>query len=287
MARRHTKGQGVKRTYRIGRRRDSDIVVSDPSVSRDHAEMIVDGGDCFLTDRGSRLGTFALRDDGWHKIRQAWVEPDQPILLGDYETTSRALLDGIEPPRSVRADTARLLPGAIRRFVAVMAADVVGYSGMMAHDEAGTLARYRTLLSEVVDPAVARSKGRVFKTMGDGFLAEFSTPLMAMRCATTIQRASAVRGAAERAERRLHLRIGINCGDVISDGDDLFGDCVNLAARLESIAEPGGICLSAAARDLIGDALPFTYRDWGERAVKNIPTPVHAYHVDPDEAPAP
>jgi len=276
----------VKRSYRIGRRRDADIIVSDRSVSRSHADLVVDGeGGYFLTDCGSRLGTFVLRDGGWEPVRQVFVGPDEPILLGDFETTVRTLLDGVEASSGLRSTTARLLPGAKRRVAAVLAADVVGYSRMMAQDEAGTLARFRAAMAEAIQPAIDREGGRVFKTIGDGFLVDFPEAAAALRAAVEMQRALAQRNAAQPRSRRLRLRVGINVGSVIADADDLFGDGVNLAARLEGIAEPGCIAISEAVHDETVDAVELNFVDWGAQPLKNLPAPVRVFHVDPLDGP--
>lgn len=276
----------MKQSYRIGRRQDADIVVSDLSVSRSHADLVVDGeGSYFLTDCGSRLGTFVLRGDGWQPVRQAFVEADDPILLGDFETTVGALLAGVQKSSGIRSTTSKLLPGAKRRMAAIMAADVVGYSRMMARDEAGTLARFRAFMAELIQPAIDRAEGRVFKTIGDGFLVDFPAAPGAVRCGVEVQRGLAERNAALPCSQRLQLRIGINVGSVIADADDLFGDGVNQAARLEALAEPGCICISEAVHRDVAAELDLAYVDWGERELKNLPAPVRVYHIDPLDAP--
>ncbi len=276
----------MKRSYRVGRRGDADIVVSDSSVSRSHADLVVDGeGGYFLTDCGSRLGTFVLRDGAWEPVRQAFVGPDEPVLLGDFETTVRMLLDGVEANSGVRSNTAKLLPGAMRRMSAVLAADVVDYSRMMAQDEAGTLARFRAAMADAIQPAIDREGGRVFKTIGDGFLVDFPVAAAALRAAVEMQRALAQRNAAQPRLNRLRLRIGISFGSVIADADDLFGDGVNLAARLEGIAEPGCIAISEAVHEETVRAVDLNYVDWGPRPLKNLPAPVRVFHVDPLDGP--
>ncbi|MBY0334476.1 MAG: adenylate/guanylate cyclase domain-containing protein [Acetobacteraceae bacterium] len=170
-----------------------------------------------------------------------------------------------------------------RRLAAILAADVVGYARLVAADEDGTLARLRTLFREVVQPAVAAGRGRVFKLMGDAFLAEFPSAMEAVRAAATLQEAMAAREPEE-----LRLRIGIHLGDVVVEGGDLLGDGVNLAARLEGVAEPGGIAVSAAVADQVRGRVPFALEDLGERALKNIDRPVRAFRlVLPGAAPAP
>jgi adenylate cyclase len=170
-------------------------------------------------------------------------------------------------------------PGVERRLAAILAADVVGYSRLMEVDEAGTLARLKTVRLELIDPALTRCKGRVIKTTGDGMLVEFHSVTEALRCAVDFQQRMARRNRDMPASRTLLYRIGINLGDVIVEGDDIFGDGVNVAARLESIAQPGGICISAAVRDQVADRLEVGYEDLGDQHVKNIKRPIRAFKV--------
>src|SRR5579872_4899776 len=173
--------------------------------------------------------------------------------------------------------------GPERRLAAVVAADMVGFSRLMEVDEAGTLARLKTHRIELIDPAIAKNRGRIIKTTGDGMLLEFQSVVDAVTCAAEIQRRMARRNADVAPARMIQFRIGINLGDVIVDGDDIFGDGVNIAARLETLAEPGGICISAAVRDQVGDRLDIVYEDLGDRQVKNISRPVHVFKVVADK----
>ena len=167
-----------------------------------------------------------------------------------------------------------------RRLAAILATDVVGYSRLMEVDEAGTLARLKTVRLEVIDPAIMKCRGRIIKTAGDGMLMEFQSVTEALSCAVDFQERMARRNRDMPAARALLYRIGINLGDVIVEGDDIFGDGVNVAARLESIAEPGGICVSAAVRDQVGDRLDDVgYQDLGERQLKNINRAVRVFNV--------
>jgi adenylate cyclase len=166
-----------------------------------------------------------------------------------------------------------------RRLAAVLAADVVGYSRLMEVDEVGTLARLKTIRLELIDPAILKCKGRIIKTTGDGMLVEFQSVTEALRCAVEFQRRMALRNHDLPASRGLLYRIGINLGDVIVEGDDIFGDGVNVAARLESMAEAGGICVSAAVRDQVGDRLDIGYDDLGEQQFKNIHRPIRAFKI--------
>lgn len=168
---------------------------------------------------------------------------------------------------------------AERHLAAILAADIVGYSQRMEHDEVGTLRSLGDLRRNLIEPKVTEHRGRIFKTMGDGFLAEFVSVLGAVHCAVDIQRLMADRNLDLPQESRLLLRMGINLGDVFREGDDVFGDGVNIAARLESIAPPGGIYISRTACDPIRDRLAFDFTDLGEHQVKNITRPIHVFGV--------
>jgi adenylate cyclase len=166
-----------------------------------------------------------------------------------------------------------------RRLAAILAADVAGYSRLMGEDEDGTLARLKAIRRELADPKVKEHHGRIVKTIGDGLLLEFASVVDAVRCAVEVQREMAERNADVPPERRLELRMGINLGDIIKDGRDIFGDGVNVAARLEALAEPGGICISRVVRDQVRDKLDFAFEDMGEQQVKNIARPVRVHRV--------
>ena len=167
----------------------------------------------------------------------------------------------------------------VRRLAAVLAADVVGYSRLMGADEEGTYERLKAHLAELVHPKITQHRGRVVKNMGDGLLAEFASVVDAVRCAVEMQRGMAERNAGIAAPERIEFRIGINLGDVIAESDDIFGDGVNVAARLEPLAKPGGICVSRGVRDQVRDRLHYIFEDMGEQSVKNIARPVRVYHV--------
>src|SRR5215472_11493670 len=164
-----------------------------------------------------------------------------------------------------------------RRIAAILAADVAGYSRLMGADEEGTLAALKAIRRELADPRIAEHGGRIVNTTGDGLLVEFPSVVNAVRCAVEMQRGMAV--VAGPAEQRIQFRVGINVGDVLADGDDILGDSVNIAARLEGIAEPGGICLSAAAYEQIRGKLEIAVADMGEQDLKNIARPLHTYRV--------
>jgi adenylate cyclase len=174
-----------------------------------------------------------------------------------------------------------------RRLAAILAADVVGYSRLMAADEAGTLAALKAHRKEVIEPKIAEHDGRIVKLMGDGALVEFPSVVEAVKCAVEVQNGVAERNVDVPEDRRIAFRIGVNLGDIISEDDDIHGDGVNVAARLEALAEPGGICVSAPVRVQVEDKLPYAFDDLGEQQVKNIPRPVHVFRVVPDGPRAP
>src|SRR3954471_3522839 len=165
-----------------------------------------------------------------------------------------------------------------RRLAAILAADVAGYSRLMGIDEVGTARKLREHRT-VSDALIARHGGRIVKTTGDGLLLEFASVVDAVECAVAVQQVMEERNASVPRERRMLFRIGINLGDILIEGDDILGDGVNIAARLESIAEPGGICLSAAAFDQVREKVKVGFADLGEQSLKNIARPVRAYAV--------
>ena len=169
--------------------------------------------------------------------------------------------------------------GAERKLAAIMIADVAGFSRLMEHDESQTFARLCRLRDEVIQPKVVEHGGRLIKTTGDGFLAEFSSATVALKCGIDIQRNVVALEADRSCETRLRFRIGINVGDIIIDGGDVAGDGVNIAARLEPLAPPDGICISGYVREQIHDDLGVTFEDIGERGLKNIERPIHAFAV--------
>ncbi len=168
---------------------------------------------------------------------------------------------------------------ALRRLAAILAADVAGYSRLMGDDEEGTHQRLKAHLQELVSPKIAQHHGRVVKGTGDGLLAEFASVVDAVRCAVEVQRDMAERDADMPVDRRIEFRIGINLGDIIIEEEDIYGDGVNIAARLEALAEPGGICITRVVHDQVCDKLDFAFEDLGEQQVKNIARPVHVYRI--------
>ena len=171
-----------------------------------------------------------------------------------------------------------------RRLAAILAADVAGYSRLMGVDEEGTLERLKAVRRQLIDPKIREHRGRIVKTTGDGLLAEFASVVDAVRCAAELQRGMLDREPHMPEERRLRFRIGINIGDVIIDGGDIFGDGVNIAARIENECEPGGVCLSGSAFEQVRDKTGFSFDDLGEKRLKNINRPVRLYAVRPRES---
>jgi len=166
-----------------------------------------------------------------------------------------------------------------RKLAAILAADVVGFSRLMSRDEEGTLNRLKAHLGELVEPHIAAHRGRIVKRTGDGLLVDFASAVEAVRCAVAIQAGMADRNRIAQDDRRIEFRIGINLGDVIIEGEDIYGDGVNIAARLEALADPGGIFVSRAVRDSVRDKLGLVLEDLGEKPVKNIPRPVRVFRI--------
>ena len=168
---------------------------------------------------------------------------------------------------------------ATRRLAAILAADVAGYSRLIGVDEGGTLQALKAIRAELIDPTIAAHNGRLVKTTGDGVLIEFSSVVDALQCATEVQTGMVERNATTPANKRIEFRIGINVGDIVVEDGDIFGDGVNVAARLEGVAEPGGICVSARVQEDATGKLDLAFEDMGEPALKNIARPVRAYRV--------
>jgi adenylate cyclase len=166
-----------------------------------------------------------------------------------------------------------------RRLAAILAADVAGYSRLIGADEEGTLARLKAIRAELIDPKIAEHRGRLIKTTDDGLLVEFGSVVDALRCATEVQRAMAERNSGVPPDERIEFRIGINMGDIVVEDGDIFGDGVNVVARLEGLAEPGGICVSARVQEDAAGRLDLAFEDMGEQALRNIARPVRAYRV--------
>jgi len=166
-----------------------------------------------------------------------------------------------------------------RRLAAILAADVAGYSRLIGADEGDTLQALKAIRAELIDPTIAAHNGRLVKTTGDGLLVEFSSVVNALRCATEVQAGMAERCTDAPHDKRIQFRIGINVGDIVVEDGDIFGDGVNVAARLEALAEPGGICVSARVQEDAAGKLDLAFEDLGEQALKNITRPVRAYSI--------
>src|SRR5579862_3349260 len=166
-----------------------------------------------------------------------------------------------------------------RRLAAIVAGDIVGYSRLMEVDEEGTHVRVKRIQRDLIEPSIAEHKGRLVKTTGDGFFAIFDSPVEAVRCGIVIQQNMFGRNSLLTKEQRIEYRIGVNLGDVIIEGDDIYGDGVNIASRLESIAEPGEVYISGGIYELIKNKLVCGYESLGDRKVKNITDPVRVYRV--------
>jgi class 3 adenylate cyclase len=203
------------------------------------------------------------------RLNESWSQGKLNVTADRHAYSGTARLRGED--REWRAGRAQV--------AAIVAADIAGYSCLMGSDEAGTLARLKTLRQDLIAPAVAEHMGRIFKTTGDGLLIEFPSVVEAAVCAVEVQREMAARSVTTSAERRIELRIGINIGDIIIDDGDIYGDGVNVAARLEALAEPGGICVSRVVRDQVRDKLDLSFDDTGERRVKNIARPVRVFRI--------
>ena len=165
-----------------------------------------------------------------------------------------------------------------RRLAAILAADVVGFSRLMEQDETGTLAALKARRRDVVSPLIGKHQGRLVKVMGDGVLVEFASAVSAVQCAIDLQRDTAAANEKLPEDKRIVMRVGINLGDVIVEGSDLYGDGVNIAARLEALAEPGGICISAKVHDEVRGKIDATFDDCGDQQLKNMEAPVRAWH---------
>jgi len=173
-----------------------------------------------------------------------------------------------------------------RRLAAILAADVAAFSRLMEADEEGTLTRLRAIRAELFDPAIGAHNGRLVKTTGDGLLVEFSSVVNALRCATEVQARMAERNAPASMDQRIEFRIGIHQGDIVVEDGDIFGDGVNVSARLEGLAEPGGICVSARVQEDAAGKLDLAFEDMGAQALKNIARPVRVYRISAGPVPA-
>jgi len=267
--------------YRVGRSRSCDVQLNDESISREHAVIVPRGDNAFeLSDDGSMHGTFIEQDGAWVEVDDTVVvSGDVAVMFGRFQTTIGDLLIdyAVESDRTEGDPFERV--SRRRRLASIVAMDVVGYSAQMHVDETRTLAVLRDVRSGVLDPCLEEFTGRIFKEIGDGFMLEFNSVNDSVMFAVEIQRLMIERNAKAPEHRRMEFRIGINVGDVIVQGDDLMGEGVNIAARLEPMAEAGGICLSGVVRDLVKAKLDLGFKDLGQKKLKNIADPVRVYSL--------
>jgi class 3 adenylate cyclase len=227
-----------------------------------------------LRERSARIGIIMVTSASGMVDRVVGLETG----ADDYITKPFEPRELLARVRSVLRRGPERAASPARRIAAILAADVAGYSRLVGDDEEGTLARLRALRSELIDSVIEAHRGRIVRIMGDGLLVEFASAVDAVRCAVAMQRGMAA-AVNDPAERRIQYRVGINVGDVLAEGDDILGDAVNIAARLEGIAEPGGICLSAAAYEQVRGKLDIAVDDMGEQDLKNIARPLRTYRV--------
>jgi len=229
----------------------------------------------WLRERSGRIGIIMVTSAGDTVDRVVGLETG----ADDYVTKPFEPRELLARVKSVlRRGAAERDIGPARRIAAILAADVAGYSRLIGIDEEGPLVRLKAHRRELVDPEIGAHRGRIVKTTGDGLLVEFARAIDAVRCAVAVQRGMTA-AAAEPLDRQIQFRVGINVGDVLADGDDILGDSVNIAARLEAIAEPGGICLSAAAYEQVRGKIELAVADMGEQDLKNIARPLRTYRV--------
>jgi len=211
---------------------------------------------------------------------------DQRMSAKGHKRTSSPLrwvdASGTRPYHFLAGNGGVLVAGEQRRLAAIVFADVVGYSRLMGRDEAGTLSALKAVRREVVDPAISQHNGRIVKTTGDGLLVEFSSVVGAMRCVIEVQTAMGAKIASMISDQRIAFRFGVNLGDIIVDGDDIFGDGVNVAARLQELAPPGGVAISARVHEDIVDRMDARFEDIGPQVLKNIARPVPVWRWSPN-----
>jgi class 3 adenylate cyclase len=267
-------------SYRVGRSRACNVRLNDESISREHALIVPRGDNAFeLSDDGSTHGTFIEEDGAWVEVTETVVvSGDVSVMLGRFQTTiGDLLINHTVAGEPTEGDPYERVSRRRRRLAAIVAMDVVGYSAQMHVDETRTLAVLRDVRSGVLDPCLEEFGGRIFKEIGDGFMLEFNSVNDSVMFAVEIQRMMIERNAKAPEHRRMEFRIGINVGDVIVQGDDLMGEGVNIAARLEPMAETGGICLSGVVRDLVKAKLDLGFKSLGDQKLKNIADPVRVY----------
>jgi len=265
----------------IGRGAECDIAFDTQAISRKHCRLVLEDGRAVITDLGSTNGTWV---DGVRITGPVALAGLRRIALGSLELRFEGGAGNPDPAAAQRPP-----PSAPeRRLAAIMVTDVVGFSRMMGIDEVGTLTRMAACRAGIIDPALAEFRGRIFKEMGDGLLSEFPSAVLALSAAVKIQAGLAARNAGLQEAEHIVLRIGVHQGEVLTQGADLMGDGVNIAARLEPLALAGGICVSNRVREDAGGKLELDFEDIGEVALKNIGRPVRVHRVHaPGSRPAP
>ncbi|MHA1538167.1 MAG: adenylate/guanylate cyclase domain-containing protein [Alphaproteobacteria bacterium] len=274
-------------SYKIGRSRTCDVVLAEETISREHATITRKGdGNYEISDSGSSHGTFVEKGGVWVRVENsALIARNEVLMLGRYETSIGELLAEIEEEKPADTEDAtdqRLeiwSDGARRRLCAIVAMDVVGFSAKMGQDETRTLAVMHEVRAEIIDPGLKEFNGRLFKEIGDGLMLDFASANDAVMFSIDVQRRMLERNTHTPEHRRLEFRIGINIGDAIIQGDDLMGDGVNIAARLEAMADTGGICLSGIVRELIKTKLDIGFKDLGNKRLKNIAEPIRVFSL--------
>lgn len=265
----------------IGRGTECDLVFDTQAISRKHCRLVLEEGRAVITDLGSTNGTWV---DNLRITGPVALTGLRKIALGTLELRFEGAAGHPDPAAPQHPPPA----GPERRLAAIMVTDVVGFSRMMGIDEVGTLNRMAECRAGIIDPALAEFRGRIFKEMGDGLLSEFSSAVLALSAAVKIQAGLAARNAKLPEAEHIILRIGVHQGEVLTQGTDLMGDGVNIAARLEPLALPGGICVSNRVREDAGGKLELDFEDLGEVALKNIGRPVRVHRVHaPGSRPAP
>ena len=280
----------MSRVYSIGRGAGSDIPIREDSVSRQHAQLaFTDDGRCHLRDCDSTYGTFVFRDGRWEQIQQTVIELEDLLRFGNWQVKAAEIVkllraeEAALQAQSQKTSFIRRRPQ--RRLAAILFADVVGYVRLMEAQEADTLARLKAHREDLIDPRITEYHGVVVKNIGDGVMVEFGSVLDAVLCAVEIQTGMAERNRDLPEGRRMLLRIGINLGDVVIEAGDIYGGGVNLASRLEGLAKPGGICISAAVYEQIWNKCDLRFDDLGAVDIKHVAEPVRVYALQ--DAPAP
>ncbi len=272
----------MPRVYSIGRGPGSDIPIHEIAVSRKHAELVFLGdGRCRLRDRRSTYGTFVLRNGHWEKIQETVVDDDDVLRFGNWQSSTRQLAmllrinEADRQARAKKTSFSRRRPE--RRLTAVLFADVVGYARLIEEDEADTLATLKSHFDELINPKISEYHGVLVKSIGDSVMAEFGSVIDAVQCADEIQKDMAERNSRIAGKRRMLFRIGINLGDVIIDTGDVHDGGVDIASRLEGLAKPGGICVTATVYEQVKHHCDLRFDDLGGHSVKNLLEPIHVY----------